>query len=130
MTGKRERFQLLLGETRQRLHAALAKSTATGPETNGANIIAAIGAFDGASKNVFANSYLGNRKVVSGGWTISLISMSSNPIIDTSSGMENPIFIAARIAPIAVKSFAVKTAVGLSSSESNSVIAAAPPVMR
>jgi methyl-accepting chemotaxis protein len=35
------------------LHAALAKSTATGPKTNGANIIAAIGTFDGASKNVF-----------------------------------------------------------------------------
>ena len=53
LKGKRERFQLLLGETRQRLHAALAKSTVTGPKTNGADIIAAIATFEGASTNVF-----------------------------------------------------------------------------
>ena len=53
---KRERFQALLGETRQRLQATLANSTASGVKASGADTIAAIAALEGVSRQVFESA--------------------------------------------------------------------------
>ena len=53
LKAKQERFQSLLGEIRKSLQATLAKTTATSIKASSTNIIAAIGAFEDASKKVF-----------------------------------------------------------------------------
>ena len=53
LKAKQERVQTLLAETKKRLQAALAKSTATGLKASSAKIIAALGTFEDASKTVF-----------------------------------------------------------------------------
>jgi methyl-accepting chemotaxis protein len=53
LKAKQERFQALLGETRKSLQATLAKTASTSIKASSADVIAAIGAFEDASKKVF-----------------------------------------------------------------------------
>jgi methyl-accepting chemotaxis protein len=53
LKAKQDGFRALLGQTRERLQATLAKSTATGIKASSTNIIAAIGTFEDASRKVF-----------------------------------------------------------------------------
>ena len=64
--------------------------------------------------------------VVSAGWMASLSIMSSKPTTDICDGTLTPFVCSARIAPIAVRSFAVITAVGRDVA-SKELIAASPP---